>query len=923
MHLIHVYGKKYERGSNWSEPEVLELLQIWSDVPVQTELVTCLRNQHVFNRIASTLRQKGINRTGDQCREKIKKLKLEYKQKTLRSARYYELMEKAQSNRTAAASGATLPLWGDTTTNEVVGLQGDAPGAEVPGHPSIASEILEIKTEVMSSDDEATGPPEMLYEFGPVDDDDEASADHKNAVPNTEELAFTDGEQGNNTHVTCSPSDFSDQNMTVSSGAGVSPATAPMAIRERGNNGNQEGHRGSGSFLQRKRRRVGRGGDGVLTSALASYLSWQQPAEERFLALEEARMRQEARAEERREKQEEKRAQQEREHEFRLMSMLTRVLNSARRAETSATPLLLPNSLQTLLPYPSSTSAKAPAVPINPWGDQTRQYNPYLSLRGNNMRLQQGILKEGYTQYHANKHDENTNPDGIINMGTSENKLCFDLLQKRLMRPDMLHVEPAFLQYPDWKGHSFLREEVAKFLSDYCHSPSPLKAEHVVVMNGCGSVFSALATVLCNPEDAILIPSPFYGAITEDVGVYSSVKLHHVPLDSQPTGSDVRPFQLTVEKLENSLKEAKKEGLNVKALILLNPHNPLGELYSAEEMTSFIKFAKKHELHVIVDEIYMLSVFSETDKFCSVLSLDRLPDPQRTHILWGASKDFAMGGMRVGMVYSQNRDVVQALDQLGSFHGVPGLTQYQMAQLLRDRVWLNSEFLPENRRRLREAHSYLTGELKEVGIPFLHRGAGFFVWADLSKYLKEKTFAEELSVWSCFIKHKVLLSCGQAFNCTSPGWFRIIFSDQQHKLKLGVQRIRKALEDLQSSAMLESLETTGDTQGNTSESVRREDIKNTKDEGTNKTVKTSSVQTKHQNDTVCIKAEPVSLADEDFVSLNGQSTVNSESLGYLIGTLQQQIHSSDWLEKNTPELAPGEDPKQLDVFTDLLNRARK
>ncbi|XP_051978385.1 1-aminocyclopropane-1-carboxylate synthase-like protein 1 [Xyrauchen texanus] len=923
MHLIHVYGKKYERGSNWSEPEVLELLQIWSDVPVQTELVTCLRNQHVFNRIASTLRQKGINRTGDQCREKIKKLKLEYKQKTLRSARYYELMEKAQSNRTAAASGATLPLWGDTTTNEVAGLQGDAPGAEVPGHSSIASEILEIKTEVMSSDDEATGPPEMLYEFGPVDDDDEASADHKNAVPNTEELTFTDGEQGNNTHVTCSPSDFSDQNMTVSSGAGVSPATAPIAIRERGNNGNQEGHRGSGSFLQRKRRRLGRGGDGVLTNALAGYLSWQQPAEERFLALEEARMRQEARAEERREKQEEKRAQQEREHEFRLMSMLTRVLNSTRRAETSATPLLLPNSLQPLLPYPSSTSAKAPAVPIMAWGDQTRQYNPYLSLRGNKLQLQQGILKEGYTQYHANKHDENTNPDGIINLGTSENKLCFDLLQKRLMRPDMLHVEPSFLQYPDWKGHSFLREEVAKFLSDYCRSPSPLKAEHVVVMNGCGSVFSALAAVICDPDDVILIPSPFYGAISEDVGVYSSVKLHHVPLDSQPTGSDVRPFQLTVEKLENSLKEAKKEGLNVKVLILLNPHNPLGELYSAEEMTSFIKFAKKHELHVIVDETYMLSVFNETDMFCSVLSFDRLPDPQRTHIMWGASKDFAMGGMRVGMVYSQNRDVVQALDKLGNFHGVPGLTQYQMAQLLRDRVWLNSEFLPENRRRLREAHSYLTGELKELGIPFLHRGAGFFVWADLRKYLKEKTFAEELSMWSCFIKHKVLLSCGQAFNCTSPGWFRIIFSDQQHKLKLGVQRIRKALEDLQSSAMLESQETTGDTQDNTSESVRREDIKNTKEEDTNKTVKTSSVQTKHQNDSVCIKTEPVSLADEDFVSINGQSTINSESLSYLIGTLQQQIHSSDWLEKNTPELAPGEDLKQLDVFTDLLNRARK
>ncbi|XP_056095176.1 1-aminocyclopropane-1-carboxylate synthase-like protein 1 [Rhinichthys klamathensis goyatoka] len=909
MHLIHVYGKKYERGSNWSEPEVLELLQIWSDVPVQTELVTCLRNQHVFNRIASTLRQKGINRTGDQCREKIKKLKLEYKQKTLRSARYYELMERAQSNRSAATSGSTLPLWSGSVANQVIGLQGSET------NPPRAGEILEIKTEVMSSDDEAAGPPEMLYEFGPVDEEDEAGAEHKNAGPNTDEHAEMDGEQGN-THVICSPSDCSDQNMTGSSGAGVSPATAPMAMRDGGSHGDQEGV--SGSFHQRKRRRVVRGGDGELSSALAGYLSWQQTAEERFLALEEARMRQEARAEERREQQEERRAKQEREHEFRLMSMLTRVLSSARGTEdqsatTSREMPPVPSSSQTLIP----NSAKA--VPNMLWGDQTPQHSPYLSRRGNSMLLHQGILREGYNQYHANKHDENSNPHGIINLGTSENKLCFDLLQKRLMRPDMLHIDPAFLQYHDWKGHSFLREEVAKFLSDYCHSPKPLKPENVVVMNGCGSLFSALAATLCDPEDAILIPSPFYGVITEDVGLYSSVILHHVPLYNQLTGSDVRPFQLTVEKLENSLKDAKKEGLNIKALILLNPQNPLGEMYSSEEMTSFLQFAKMHQLHVIIDEIYMLSVFSETDTFHSVLSLDGLPDPQRTHVMWGVSKDFAMAGMRVGVVHSENRDLVQALDQLGAFHGVPGLTQYQMAQLFRDRDWLNSEFLPENRRRLREAHIFLTEELKKLDIPFLNRGAGFFIWADLSKYLKEKTFAEELSVWRCFLKHRVLLSCGQAFSCGSPGWFRIIFTDQQHKLQLGVQRIKNALEELQNSSMLETQRTT-DKRDDGSGTARSEDAK-TIDECKDLTLKTSSVQTKL--DTVHIKAEPVSLPDESFVILNGQSDIRSESLDSLIGTLRQQIRSSDWLEKHKPELAAGKDPMQLDVFTDLLEKARK
>ncbi|XP_016384060.1 1-aminocyclopropane-1-carboxylate synthase-like protein 1 [Sinocyclocheilus rhinocerous] len=878
MHLIHVYGKKYERGSNWSEPEVLELLQIWSDVPVQTELVTCLRNQHVFNRIASTLRQKGINRTGDQCREKIKKLKLEYKQKTLRSARYYELMERAQSNRSAATSGSTLPLWGGTVTNQVTGMQ----GSEAPGQPPRAGEILEIKTEVMSSDDEAVGPPEMLYEFGPVDEDDEAgAAEHKHAGPNTEENTEMDGEQGN-THVICSPSDCSDQNMTGSSGAGVSPATAPIVMRDGGSHGDQVG--GSGSFHQRKRRRVGRGGDGVLSNALAGYLSWQQTAEERFLALEEARMQQEAQAEERREQQEERRAKQERDHEFRLMSMLTKVLSSSRGTEdqsasTSRETLPVPSTSQTYL-LPNS----AKAVPSMLWGDQTAQYSPYLSRRGNSMRLHQGILQEGYNQYHANVHDENSNPHGIINLGTSENKLCFDLLQKRLMRPDMLQIEPAILQYPDWKGHSFLREEVAKFLSDYCRSPKPIKPKNVVVMNGCGSLFSALAATLCDPEGCQMPKEPTLCGASDfamsgmRVGmVYSENRdlvqaldqlgcFHGVPGPTQyqmaqllrDRGSDVRPFQLTVEKLENSLKEAKKEGLNIKALILLNPHNPLGEVYSSEEMINFLEFAKMHKLHVIVDEIYMLSVFNETDTFRSVLSLDG--------------------------------------------------------------YWLNSEFLPENRQRLREAHSFMTEELKKLDIPFLHRSAGFFIWADLSKYLSEKTFAEELSLWRCFLKHKVLLSCGQAFSCVSPGWFRIIFTDQLHKLKLGVQRIKNALEELQGSSVLETQRTTSDEQDDSLGTAKREDTK-TIDECKEQTLKTSSVQTKL--DTVHIKTEPVSLADENFTVINGQSDIRSESLDSLIGTLRQQIHTSDWLEKHKPELGAGQDPTQLDVFTDLLDKARK
>uniref|UniRef100_A0A3B4AAH1 Aminotransferase class I/classII large domain-containing protein n=1 Tax=Periophthalmus magnuspinnatus TaxID=409849 RepID=A0A3B4AAH1_9GOBI len=514
-------------------------------------------------------------------------------------------------------------------------------------------------------------------------------------------------------------------------------------------------------------------------------------------------------------------------------------------------------------------------------------YRCYLSNRGNSIRQHQGILQEGFLQYGVDRYHETDNPSGIVNLGTSENKLCYDLLLKRLTKPDMLLINSSLLQYGDWTGHKFLREEVARFLTDYCCSPRPLKAENVVVMNGCGSLFSCVATVICDPKDAVLIPTPFYGVITEDLDLYADVKLFHVPLDCEENESGCRPFHLTVDKLEEGLKRAKQEGITIRAVILMNPHNPLAEIYTHTEIKAFLEFAKRNELHVIVDEVYMLTIFDESAVFSSVLNMESLPDPQRTHVMWGMSKDFAMAGIRIGTLYTENTELVEALAQLGSFHGIPGPTQHQVAQLLQDRDWINNEFLPENRSRLKSSHSLLTKELKSLGIPFLDRPAALFVWADLRKYLREFTFEDELSLWRCFLRHKVVLSCGQAFSCSTPGWFRIVFADQQRHLELG-----RFLFKLRFKDALKEIEETQSCPG--SSSIKRP-------------IEELGKSAKAENNTLRENGAP--LADD--------------RLDVLIGTLRHQMRASDWLQKNTPELTAGDDPQILDGFQALLQKARK
>lgn len=98
--------------------------------------------------------------------------------------------------------------------------------------------------------------------------------------------------------------------------------------------------------------------------------------------------------------------------------------------------------------------------------------------------------------------------------------------------------------------------------------------------------------------------------------------------------------------------------------------------------------------------------------------------------------------------------------------------------------------------------------------------------------------------------------------------------------------------------------------------------KNNKDGSKDTTNEAVNTTTKVHLESNGAEAESLLLADEDVQVNNDQTLANSESLDSLIGALRQQIHSSDWLEKNRPKLADGEDPTQAEVFKDLLDRAR-
>ncbi|XP_066441868.1 1-aminocyclopropane-1-carboxylate synthase-like protein 1 [Eleutherodactylus coqui] len=247
-----------------------------------------------------------------------------------------------------------------------------------------------------------------------------------------------------------------------------------------------------------------------------------------------------------------------------------------------------------------------------------------------------------------------------------------------------------------------------------------------------------------------------------------------------------------MQMLEEGLEKGKQQGIRVKALILINPQNPLGDIYSPHLLQECLGFASRHSLHVILDEIYMLSVLDWD--FTSVLSFHHLPDPSRTHFIWGLSKDFGMNGMRVGLLYTENKHVLNAITRLAFFHQCSGPTQYMIYQLLRDRDWLDNVFFPTNKKRLREAQKKLLSGLEELTVPVLHRCTGIYVWADFRKFLTSQTSEAEIELWKRFIAEKLYITPGKAFQCCEPGWFRLTTSLPDDMLQACLEKLKKVLQ---------------------------------------------------------------------------------------------------------------------------------
>lgn len=368
-----------------------------------------------------------------------------------------------------------------------------------------------------------------------------------------------------------------------------------------------------------------------------------------------------------------------------------------------------------------------------------------------------------------------TNPDGYVNLGTAENFLPEAALLEKLAQAPALTAKQ--LHYDVSFGGQALRENYSLFLKKFLNISVP--AELTAVTSGVSAAIELLANVMFDAGDTVLTLAPVYNGFFHDFELRPNVKLavsHAMSINGE----------LDVIQLEEDI-----QANTPKALLINNPHNPLGICYSKAQISDLIRIAKKYQLDIIADEIYANSVFGDIP-FTSFLApeFDHFDYQQHIHQLYGMAKDFALSGFKVGFIASHNQRVMQAVQSVSYFHPVSTHTQQAAAFLLEDHAWCEA-FFASNCTELRSTFDELQAPLKALHIRTNASNAGIFTMLDFRPWLSAQTEDAEFELFETLLNEaKISISPGQFFQCNEPGWFRLCYAKPQVQIDAFIERLQ-------------------------------------------------------------------------------------------------------------------------------------
>lgn len=330
-------------------------------------------------------------------------------------------------------------------------------------------------------------------------------------------------------------------------------------------------------------------------------------------------------------------------------------------------------------------------------------------------------------------------------------------------------LEDGGTHYTSNLGTPALRQAIARYLERRFDARFDWQGE-ILVTVGVSEAIDLAIRALCSPGDEVLYHEPCF------VSYAPTIRLAHaVPVCVETRVED--EFRLTVEALE------KKVTPRTKAILLNFPCNPTGATLSRSDMEAILKFAARHDLFVLADEVYSELNYGEGEN-ASFASFCEHHD--RVVLLNGFSKSWAMTGYRLGYACGP-RDIVDAMMKIHQYGIMSAPTLSQAAGV--EAMDHGDRDVDRMRREYRRRRDFLVPALNELGLKTVLPKGAFYVFADVrSTGLSDEAFALRL-----LKEFGVACVPGSAFGSCGAGFVRMSYATSLDKIRLAVERIGKML----------------------------------------------------------------------------------------------------------------------------------
>ena len=347
------------------------------------------------------------------------------------------------------------------------------------------------------------------------------------------------------------------------------------------------------------------------------------------------------------------------------------------------------------------------------------------------------------------------------------------------IQQDMIRNLPNSAAYSDSKGIFAARKAVMQYNQQ--QGIEGVLLDDIYLGNGASELIVMATNALLNEGDEMLLPAPDYPLWTAAVSLSGGTPVHYMCDEAQgwmPNLEDIRA-KITPQ---------------TKGIVVINPNNPTGALYSVELLKGIVQLAREHDLVLLADEVYDKVLYDDQVH----VAMGSLSTDVVTLTFNSLSKSYRSCGYRAGwMVVSGDkkraRDYIEGLNMLSSMRlcaNVPGQWAIQTAlggyQTIQDLVKPGGRL----RRQRDLAYELITAI---PGVSCVKPSAALYMFPKLDPKIypiaDDQAFIQEM-----LQETKVLLVQGSGFNWPHTDHFRIVYLPHEDDLREAVKRIAKFLE---------------------------------------------------------------------------------------------------------------------------------